>query len=181
MYRNAPTEHDLLRIGRRTFLKLGVIGGGASLLTLALPSGAVRAAGETEALVLSCMDYRLIDETERYMSSRGLRDRYDHVILAGASLGAITDKYPAWNKTFWEHLEVSIQLHQIHKVIVIDHRDCGAYKVIFEEDFSKDPAKETAIHRETLHEFRRQVMNKYPELEVELLLMSLTGDVEYIV
>lgn len=54
------------------------------------------------------MDYRLIDETERYMSARGLRDKYDHIILAGASLGALTDQYPAWNQTFWEHLEIAL-------------------------------------------------------------------------
>lgn len=86
--------------------------------------------GHAEALLLSCMDYRLVDETERYMTNRGLRDKYDHVILAGASLGAMTDKYPSWNQTFWDHLDVSIKLHGIKKVIILDHRDCGAYKAI---------------------------------------------------
>lgn len=178
---SSPTERETVRIGRRTFLKLGVLGGGASLLTLALPGGAARAAGKTEALLLSCMDYRLIDETERYMAGRGLRDKYDHVILAGASLGALTDKYPAWNKTFWEHLDVAIELHQIHKVIVMDHRDCGAYKVILEEDFSKDRVKETAVHTQKLKDLQKQINGKYPKLEVELLLMDLNGKVETIV
>jgi len=70
---------------------------------------AVFASGKSEALLLSCMDYRLVDDTERYMSGRGLRDKYDHVILAGASLGVVSEKYPSWSKTFWEHLEVAIQ------------------------------------------------------------------------
>ena len=124
---------------------------------------------------------RLIDEIDRYMTSRGLRDKYDHIILAGASLGAITEKYPAWNKTFWGHLDVAIQLHHIHKVIVMDHRDCGAYKVILEKDFYQDPVKETAIHSEKLNELRRQIKAKYPKLEVELLLMDLNGKIENIV
>lgn len=165
---------------RRTFLRLGVLGGGATLLTVALPAGVARAAGHPDALLLSCMDYRLIDETERYMSGRGLRNKYDHVILAGASLGARTDKYPAWNKTFWEHLEVAIQLHQIHKVIVMDHRDCGAYKVVLGADFATDRAKETAVHTEQLKALRKQVGEKYPKLEVELLLMDLKGKAEKI-
>ncbi|MBE0621911.1 MAG: hypothetical protein IH605_15060 [Burkholderiales bacterium] len=178
---NSRTEYETVCVGRRTFLKLGALGGGISLLALSLPGGTARAAGKTDALLLSCMDYRLIDETERYMSSRGLRNKYDHVILAGASLGALTDKYPAWNKTFWEHLEVAIQLHQVHKVIVLDHRDCGAYNVIFGEDFSKDHSKETTIHSEKLKELRTQIGEKYPKLDVELLLMSLNGNVEKIV
>ena len=175
------TENETIRIGRRKFLRLTVLGGGASLLALALPGGLPRAAGKTEALLLSCMDYRLIDETDRYMTGRGLRDKYDHIILAGASLGALTEKYPAWGKTFWGHLDVAIQLHHIEKVIVMDHRDCGAYKVILMEDFYKEPEKETTIHARKLRELRRQIKAKYPKLEVELLLMDLGGKVEKIV
>lgn len=178
---NPPVGKEMVRVGRRTFLKLGVLGGGGSLLTVALPGGDARAAGTAEVLLLTCMDYRLIDDTERYMSGRGLRDKYDHIILAGASLGALTDKYPAWNKTFWEHLDVAIQLHHTHKVIVIDHRDCGAYKVVLGEDFSKNRAKETVVHAEKLQELRKQISKKYSKLEVELLLMDLEGKVEKIV
>ena len=178
---NSFADKKMLHLSRRKFLRLAALGGGASLLSLALPDGVPWAAGKTEALLLSCMDYRLIDEIDRYMTSRGLRDKYDHIILAGASLGAITEKYPAWNKTFWGHLDVAIQLHHIHKVIVMDHRDCGAYKVILEKDFYQDPVKETAIHSEKLNELRRQIKAKYPKLEVELLLMDLDGKVENIV
>lgn len=165
---------------RRKFLRIAALGTGAGLLAVAWPGAWARAAGNTEALLLSCMDYRLIDETERYMSGRGLRNKYDHVILAGASLGALTDKYPAWNKTFWEHLDVAINLHGIHKVIVIDHRDCGAYKVVLGEDFAKDQAKETKVHASKLQELKKQIKQKQPKLEVELLLMDLSGTVEAI-
>jgi hypothetical protein len=173
------TEHETVRVDRRRFLKLGALGG-ASLLALAALGGAAQAAHNTEALLLNCMDYRLIDETERYMEGRGLRDKYDQVILAGAALGALTDKHPAWNQTFWEHLDLSMQLHQIHRVIVMDHRDCGGYKLILGEDFARDRAKETSIHADKLKQLRKQIHAKYPGLEVELLLMSLDGKVEKI-
>ena len=162
---------------RRSFLKFAALGGGASLMASFVPSLA-QAAGGTDILLLSCMDYRLVDETERYMSGRGLRDKYDHVILAGAALGAITDKFPAWNKTFWDHLDVAIKLHSVHTVMVMDHRDCGAYKVILGEDFGKDPARETAAHTVQLQSLRRMISDKYPTMKVELLLMSLDGKVE---
>lgn len=138
------------------------------------------AAGHTDVLLLSCMDYRLVDDTERYMAGRDLRDKYDHIILAGASLGATTDKYPCWNTTFWEHLDVAIKLHSIKKVIIMDHRDCGAYKVILGEDFSKDPAKEKAVHAQTLSALADKIKGKYPALEIELQLMDLAGNVEKI-
>ena len=75
---------------------------------------------------------------------------------------------------------MAIQLHKIDKVIALDHRDCGAYKIILGEDFAKNRAKETAIHTKNLKELRRQINEKYPKLEVELLLMDLDGKIETI-
>lgn len=181
MKRAAPTN-DIQSSGftRRNFLQLVVLGGGATLLASMLPAGVANAAGNTDALLLSCMDFRLMDDIERYMSGRGLRKKYDHIVLAGAALGAVTDKYPAWNKTFWDHIGLAVDLHHIHKVIVIDHRDCGAYKVILGEDFARDPTKEKKVHSEKLKELAKLIKKKHPKLEVELLLMSLNGKVESI-
>lgn len=179
-YRDCQQYGQTQSIGRRDFIKLGTLGCGALLLASFLPRTA-QAAGGTEALLLSCMDYRLVDDTERFMSGKGLRDKYDHVILAGASLGAVTGKFPAWNTTFWEHLDVAIQLHHIKKVMVLDHRDCGAYKVVLGEDFGKNPEKETAIHAETLMGLRKAILAKYPDLAVETYLMALDGSVQQIV
>ena len=119
-----------------------------------------------------------MDDIERYMSGCGLRDKYDHVVLAGALLGAITDKDPAWNKIFWEHLDIAIKLHNIHKVIVMDHRDCGAYKAILGPEYAKDPRVEKDPHAAQLKDLRGMINEKYPKLEVETLLMALGGKAE---
>ncbi len=145
---------------------------------LALTAGLAAVSHATEALLLSCMDYRLTDDITRYMDGRGLHDAYDHVILAGAALGAQTRKHRAWGKTFWEHLEVSIQLHQIRKVVLLDHRDCGAYKVLLDQDLAATPARETEVHARYLRALRREILARHPRLEVEMLLMALDGSVE---
>ena len=165
---------------RRKFLQLAVLGGGVSLLAGPSLFSRVHAASGTDALLLSCMDYRLMDEVERYMSGRGLRNKYDHVILAGASLGAITDKFPAWNQTFWEHLDVAIKLHNIHQLILLDHRDCGAYKVILGSEHAKDAQQEKQVHAIQLQKLKAMIGEKYPKLHVETLLMALDGQVEVI-
>jgi len=172
-------QEDLSSESRRRFLRFALLGG-ASLLASGWPPQMASAAEEVEALLLTCMDYRLVDKTGRYMDGRGLRNKYDHVILAGASLGALTEKYPSWNQTFWEHLSVAIDLHKIRKVIVMDHRDCGAYKVILGEDLAKNRSKETEVHRTKLRELKKKISEKHSKLEVELLLMSLDGKVEAI-
>ena len=73
---------------------------------------------------------------------------------------------------------MAIQLHQIQKVILLDHRDCGAYQVVLGEDFAKDRAKETTVHAAQLDELRKRIGAQYPSLAVETLLMSLDGKVE---
>jgi hypothetical protein len=179
---NQRGEQDLVATdkSRRKFLQLAALGGGASLLLSASWLPGAKASGGTESLLLSCMDYRLVDDIERYMNGRGLRDKYDHVILAGASLGAITDKYPAWNKTFWEHLDIAIKLHNIHTVMVMDHRDCGAYKVILGAEHTKDAKVEQDTHAAQLMKLKGMISEKYPHLKIETLLMSLDGKVDVI-
>lgn len=166
--------------GRRDFLRTAFLAGGAAALSSVVRPSAALASGQAEALLLSCMDYRLIDATGRYMAERGLKNKYDHVVLAGASLGAVTEKYPEWNKTFWDHLTLALELHKVHEVIVLDHRDCGAYKLILGEDFAKDPARETEVHAVQLKRLGELIKERHRELKVELLLMSLAGKVEHV-
>ncbi len=144
------------------------------------PQAGAAPAHTAEALLLSCMDYRLIDDITHYMDKRGMTNQYDHVVLAGASLGALSDYCKEWKETFWEHLKIAIDLHHIKKVIVMDHRDCGAYKVILKADFSKDPQIETRVHGKFLRDLMVAIHKRYPELEVERLMMNLDGTVQKI-
>ena len=163
---------------RRSFLKLAALGAGATLLSAGLPMASASASGQAEVLLLSCMDYRLLDDIARYMDGRGLTDKYDHVILAGASLGALVDAKPEWGATFWNHVDVAMDLHHIHKVMIIDHLDCGAYKVFIGPDTAKDRETETRYHTEQLRKLGSMLTARYPGFGVELLLMNLDGKVE---
>jgi carbonic anhydrase len=176
---NGCCAHTAPSLSRRSAFGLIALGAGVSLMSTLAP-GVARARGHTDILLLTCMDYRLTDDTIAYMEGRGLHDKYDHIALAGASLGAITDKYPAWGQAFWSHLDVAMELHHVHKVVVIDHRDCGAYKVIFGEEAVDTPEKELALHTQELHAIREAIKQHHPEIEVELGLMSLDGKVEEI-
>jgi carbonic anhydrase len=141
---------------------------------LVVPTGT----GQAEALLLSCIDYRLPGKIARYMEARGLAANYDHVILAGASLGVTNALYPHWGESFRDHLDLAIKLHGIRRVIVLDHRECGSYRVIFGTNLSGDAEK--AQHARELHRLARTIRATYPAIEVETLLMSLDGSVETI-
>jgi carbonic anhydrase len=166
-------------LSRRRFVTLATLAGGAALLQV-VPSPAF-ASGKAEALVLSCMDYRLADNTHDILDGMGLTDKYDHIVLAGASAGVMNENFADWHATFWSHLDVAIQLHGIHKVIVMDHRDCGAYKIAFGAEHAADLAAETALHTEVLQQFKAAVKEKKPELEFEGYLLAIDGTVEKLV
>lgn len=153
---------------------------GAAALGLAgLALGRVaQAGGKAQALVLNCMDFRLVDEGVQYFNARGLRNNYDQVILAGASIGALGKLGTEWAATFWKHVETAKSLHHIEKLIVLDHRDCGAYKIVFGEDSAADKGIETALHRSQMILLREEVKQRHPDLAFEGALMGLNGWVE---
>lgn len=168
-------------LDRRTFFgAAAAAAAGGTLLTGMTPTVA-RAAGGTEALLLTCMDYRLTSEVEEYMGKRGLHHKYDHVVLAGASLGATTERYPAWAEVFWAHLDLAMKLHGVHRLIVLDHRDCGAYKLVLGELAVKDAETEMKSHVKQLYLLRQTVLARHPGMEVEIGLMGLDGKVTQIV
>lgn len=180
---HATTEMlNTLAVERRSRRQvLRAVAGGAALvggLSLLRPADVVWAAGKAEALLLNCIDYRLTDSITTCMKNRGLTHEYDQIVLAGASLGAQNETFPDWGKTFFQHVQVAIDLHAIEKVIIIDHRDCGAYTVVLGQSLAADPENETAVHARQMKAARATINERFPELEVELLLMALDGTVE---
>lgn len=171
---------DSFTAGRRQFLKIATLGSGLALFHSMAP-GSAKASGSIEAVVLTCMDYRLVDKTVAYLDSlEHMQGEYDHIVLAGGSLGVVIDKWPAWAQTFWDHVQIAIDLHHVKDVIVLDHRDCGAYKVVYGKNFAELPAEETAIHTENLKKIGALLKAKFPTIKVELGLMALDGKVEKI-
>lgn len=135
--------------------------------------------GPYDAMVLSCIDPRIIDPVHYYMNViNKQRCRYSQFVIAGAAVGAMAPKFASWHAAFWENLDASISLHKIKKVIAIDHRDCGAAKLAYGDKSIADPATETATHKRVLAEFQKKVNRLHPSLEVVTGLMALDGNIE---
>ena len=107
-----------------------------------------------------------------------LTGKYSQFVIAGAAIGVVAPAFKDWHKTFWDNLATSIQLHNIKKVIAIDHRDCGAAKIAYGEAAVATKDAETETHRKALAEFRKQVNEKQPKLGVETGLMAINGKFE---
>jgi hypothetical protein len=167
---------DLLRarFDRRRFLHVAA---GAGLIA-AFPSLALGAEGNYEAMLLTCIDPRFPEPTIKYMEGRHMVGQYSQFSIAGASIGVVAPAFKTWAPAFWDNLAASMQLHHIPKVIAMNHRDCGAAKIAYGADAVANAAAETTTHKAALLEFKKQVGEKQPKLQVELGLMALDGTVE---
>jgi carbonic anhydrase len=131
-----------------------------------------------EAMVLSCIDPRLVDPVHNYMNSRGLEGKYSQFTIAGAAIAVEANAFAAWRQTFWDNLATSIELHQIKKVIAIDHRDCGAARIAYGLQSVANASAETDTHKRVLESFRQDVQRRHPGVRVETGLMALDGSIE---
>lgn len=165
----------ILPLTRRGF---GSVIAGAG--TFAAFSSVALAAGDVEALAVTCIDYRLVDDAVQFFDHLGLKHSYDQVSLAGASLAAVSPKFPSANAAFWDQLGIAINLHHVKKLVVLDHRDCGAYKVAFGKDYAGEPGPETAQHKSVMTLAQGTLAAMHPDLASEFYLMALDGTVERI-
>ena len=130
-----------------------------------------------KAMVLSCMDPRFQTKVSNYLKRRKLNGKYSAFTIAGAAVGVTASKFKKWHSTFWENLNTSIKIHKIEKLIVINHKDCGAAKIVNgKKEFSSQ--NEIKIHEKSFEKIKSNLKKKHPRLKVELNLMSLNGRID---
>tara|TARA_Y100001958_G_scaffold149618_1_gene132441 strand:- start:282 stop:698 length:417 start_codon:yes stop_codon:yes gene_type:complete len=134
-------------------------------------------ASKYKAMVLSCIDPRFQTIVFNYLKRKKLTGKYSKFTIAGSAIGVTANKFKKWHKTFWDNFDTSVKLHKIKKLVVINHRDCGAAKIINgKKEFSR--VNETLIHRNSFQKIKKIFKKKYPKLSIELKLISLNSKIE---
>ncbi len=124
------------------------------------------------AMVLSCMDPRFQPIVYNYLKKRKLNGKYSAFTIAGSAIGVTASKFKKWHKSFWDNIDISIKLHKIKKLIVINHQDCGAAKMSNKKKFLNNII-ETKIHKKSFKLIKNKFKKKYPSLIIETILISL--------
>ena len=130
-----------------------------------------------EAMVLSCIDPRFQPIVFNYLKKKNLIGKYSLFSIAGSAIGVTANKFKKWHKVFWENLETSIKLHKIKKLIVINHRDCGAAKILNGKKFINE-LNEVKTHKISFLKIKKLFKKKHPKLKIETVLISLNKKVE---
>ena len=130
-----------------------------------------------KAMILSCIDPRYQPIVYNYLKKKKLTGKYSAFTIAGAAVGVTANRFKKWHKVFWDNFNTSVKLHNIKKLIVINHRDCGAAKIVNgKKEFSS--INETKVHKTSFQKLKRIFKKKYPKLSIELKIISLNSKVE---
>ena len=127
-------------------------------------------------MVLSCIDPRFQHLVYSYLKKKRLIGKYSAFTIAGAAVGVTHNNFKKWHKTFYDNLSTSIKLHHIEKLIVINHKDCGAAKIVNGKK-AFNTTNEQKIHKESFSKLKKEIKKRFPNLKVELNLMSLKSKI----
>ena len=125
-----------------------------------------------KAMVLSCIDPRFQPKVYKYLKDKNLTGKYSSFTIAGAAIGVTAKKFKKWHTAFFDNLSTSIKLHKIDRLIVINHKDCGAAKIINGKN-KFTSAVENKIHRDSFKKIKKVLTKKYPSLKVNFKILSL--------
>ena len=114
-----------------------------------------------ESIVVHCIDYRIQKFLNDWIDQNLQAGNYDRVAIAGGVL----DEYDVLR-----HVDIAVQLHQIRKVIFINHEDCGAYGIEGNDE----------RHGVDLRKAREKINKLFPHLDVDLFYLNLNGTFEHI-
>ncbi len=130
-----------------------------------------------KAMVLSCIDPRFQPIIFNHLNKKKLKGKYSSFTIAGSAIGVTATKFKKWHNTFWDNIDISIKIHRIKKLIVMNHRDCGAAKILNgEKNFNK--FNESRIHKASFVKMKKIFKKRYPKLSIEFYLVSLNGKLE---
>ena len=125
-----------------------------------------------EAMVLSCIDPRFQPKVYKYLKAKKLTGKYSSFTIAGAAIGVTAKKFKKWHPVFIDNLSTSIKLHKINKLIVINHRDCGAAKIVNGKK-KFNTSIENKIHNESFKNMKKIMKKKFPYLKLNFKILSL--------
>lgn len=114
---------------------------------------------KAESIVVTCIDYRLQEDLNKWILEKFPPKTFDRVAFAGGVKNL---------EIIMGQIDIAVRLHHIKKVVLINHEDCGAY------------GKESVLekHTQDLKEAKNKILQKYQDLEVETYYLHLDGTFE---
>ena len=122
-------------------------------------------------LVIHCIDFRLMDQLFEWLKNNEMVvDTCDEVAVAGAIKDLVSPQNPGEAEFILKQIEISAKLHQIERVIIMNHTDCGAYGG--HSAFS-GPEEEEKGQIEDMRKAEKIIKERWPSLKTMLVLADI--------
>jgi carbonic anhydrase len=120
--------------------------------------------------IFHCIDFRFAADIKTYLEKENLLGDVDIVSIAGVAKNWVAPAKETDTEFVMRQLDISKRLHDVGKVVLMNHLDCGAYggRKAFESD-----AAEHAAHVADLETARAMILAKYPDLEVKNVIAHI--------
>ena len=118
----------------------------------------------------------ILDSNSLYLSlwkKKNLIGKHSSFTIAGSAVGVTHSKFKKWHQPFLDNLSTSIKLHNIQKLIVVNHEDCGAIKLAE----NKKDYIEKEIHQSSFQKLEKKINKKFPKLKLEFYIIKLNQKV----
>jgi len=122
-------------------------------------------------LLIHCMDFRLQKDIKNWMEEKGILGDTDLVSVAGAGKELLSSEYRDF---LLKQIRLSKELHQMKKVILMSHTDCGAYGG--RAPFLGDLQKEEEKHLSDMNNMASMIKESFPDLEVKMVLLKMSDN-----
>lgn len=123
---------------------------------------------DTEVLVVHCSDHRLQAGFYEFLNLKlNLDENYDLLVLPGGPQCLTLVEYlPKFSWAGWKWFRFLVEAHNLQRLIMIQHQDCGWYKELpFHLHSSTDPRLR---QEEDLRRARQALAKENPHLAVEM-------------
>jgi len=122
------------------------------------------------------MDFRFRTAIENWAAEKGYTNDYDLISMAGAQKSIVDDDT---RQGLLKQVKISTSLHNAKRVIIIAHRDCGAYGG--SKSFS-GWEEELAKYTDELSVAEQQIKTHFPEVEIKKVVLNFdeSGEVSFI-
>jgi hypothetical protein len=125
---------------------------------------------KTSTIMLTCADYRGEEAHHHLVEVLGSADR---LVALGASLGIVDERR---RLVVFDEIKDLCALHGCTTLLIVDHMNCGKYRVKYGIGSNGQPVleadRERQLHQGNLATAKRVVEAHFPELEVTTLLLE---------
>ncbi len=133
---------------------------------------------KAKACVINCIDFRIQKYVFKYLSENDYIGQSDFLMVAGAGRDLTSPMKPEYGEYLWRQLDISVSLHHIDEILVIEHQDCGAYALDGLIPGNLEVAMDKPMHQEIAKKTLAKINEKYPNINVKFLYVTLDGSVE---